>query len=141
LIDDQMMLKHLDGFESGARHLPMPVNRPVEQVEREFIYHALLELKSEIHQLRELILTRLFPPKRLKGWEAEDQIIIPHDEAELVDDQTNELRVMPSVPEMEKKLIEETLNRYDRNKRKAAASLKISERTLYRKIKEYNLDF
>lgn len=141
-ITEDNLSKYLDTYNKQMRNLPIPMNKPAEQVEREFIYHALLDIKSEIHQLRELILTRLFPPKRLKSWEADQQIFIPPEDAEYVEDEpAQEIKVMPSVPDMEKKLIEETLNRLDGNKRKAAASLKISERTLYRKIKEYNLNF
>jgi transcriptional regulator with PAS, ATPase and Fis domain len=46
-----------------------------------------------------------------------------------------------SIEDMEKRLIAEALERTNGNKRKAAGLLKISERTLYRKIKEYNLPF
>jgi DNA-binding NtrC family response regulator len=48
---------------------------------------------------------------------------------------------MPSLEEMERRLIEDTLQKFDGNKRKTANSLRISERTLYRKIKEYNLPY
>ncbi len=141
LITKDSVLKYLDFYDNGERNLPIPVNRPTEQVEREFIYRALLDMKSEISQLRELILTKLFPPRRLKSWDAEHPIIHP-EEAELIeDDGQGEAKVMPSVKEVEKKLIEETLMKFDGNKRKAATSLDISERTLYRKIKEYDLPF
>jgi len=141
-IDQQILLKYLDVGSPEMRNLPMPLNRPTEQVEREFIYRVLLDLKSEISQLRELILSRLFPPRRLKEWETENTIVIPHENSEIVFDETPvESRLMPSLEEMERKLIEETLHRFDGNKRKTAKSLKISERTLYRKIKEFNLPY
>ena len=44
-----------------------------------------------------------------------------------------------SLEMMERRLIEEALERYNGNRRVAARALKISERTLYRKIKEYGL--
>jgi len=101
-----------------------------------------MDLKNEISQLRELILTRLFLPKRLKSWEPDRPVFISPEEAELVyDDISAESKAIISIPEMEKKLIEETLSQFKGNKRKAAISLRISERTLYRKIKEYNLNF
>jgi DNA-binding NtrC family response regulator len=141
-IDDQNILKYIRPFDQENRNLPIPIHRPTDQVEREFIYRALLDLKNEISQLRELILTRLFPPKRLSGWEQTNSSIYQPEEAHVVyDEASSDIRSIPSVPEMEKKLIEETLSRYNGNKRKAAVSLKISERTLYRKIKEYNLQF
>jgi DNA-binding NtrC family response regulator len=44
-----------------------------------------------------------------------------------------------SLNELEKKAIEETLAKTKGNREKAAKILGIGERTLYRKIKEYNL--
>jgi len=141
-IDQHIVQKYIDVGSPEMRNLPIPVNRPTDQVEREFIYRALLDMKTEISQLRELILTRLFPPRRLKAWETDDTIVIPHENGEIVYDETPlESRSMPTLEEMERKLIEETLHRFDGNKRKTAKSLKISERTLYRKIKEFNLPF
>ncbi len=141
-IDESVLAKYINSYEQETRNLPIPVNRPTDQVEREFIYRALIDLKNEISQLRELILTRVFQPKRLKGWEETDTTIFPHEDAHVVyDDVSAETKPIISVPEMEKKLIEETLSRFNGNKRKAAVSLKISERTLYRKIKEYKLPF
>lgn len=141
-IDQQVLLRHLDTGIKTPPNLPIPVNRPPEQVEREFIYRALLDMKTEISQLRELIMTRLFPPRRLKSWEGEEAIIIPDENGEILyDDSTVESRPLATMEEMERRLIEDTLRRYHGNKRKAAKSLKISERTLYRKIKEYKLPF
>ena len=42
--------------------------------------------------------------------------------------------------EMEKRMIMSALERFNDNRRLAAKALNISERTLYRKIKEYGLD-
>ena len=141
-IDQQIMLKYLKSLSPETRYLPIAVNRPPDQIEREFIYRALLDLKTEISQLREIILTRFFPPRRLKSWEPEETVLIPHDAGEIVyDEPPGDSRSSITLEEMEKRLIEDTLNRFDGNKRKAAKSLKISERTLYRKIKEYNLPF
>ena len=40
---------------------------------------------------------------------------------------------------MEEKMIREVLKKYPRNRKAAAHELDISERTLYRKIKEYGI--
>jgi DNA-binding NtrC family response regulator len=45
-----------------------------------------------------------------------------------------------SIPEMEKQMIKDSLERFRGRKKMAAKELKISERTLYRKIKEYGID-
>ena len=45
-----------------------------------------------------------------------------------------------SLQEMEHRMIAEALQRFKGNRRVAARALNISERTLYRKIKEYGLE-
>jgi transcriptional regulator with PAS, ATPase and Fis domain len=47
---------------------------------------------------------------------------------------------LPSLEEAERRLIEEALKIFDGNRRQAAEALGISERTLYRKIKEFEHD-
>lgn len=51
----------------------------------------------------------------------------------------NEREDIPSIEEAEKYLIQKALTKYDGNRRKAADALGMSERTLYRKIDQYNL--
>jgi transcriptional regulator with PAS, ATPase and Fis domain len=45
-----------------------------------------------------------------------------------------------SLEEVEKEMIKHALDRHKGKRRNAAQDLKISERTLYRKIKEYDLE-
>jgi DNA-binding NtrC family response regulator len=142
-IDDMMLQRHLPrGIELDHR-LPVPVNRTSEEVEREFIYRALIDLKNEIAQLRELLVGRyIAPPRRLKSGLMDTPVIheVGSEVAELNDDHQSPA-AFESIEDMEKRLITEALARTSGNKRKAASLLKISERTLYRKIKEYNLPF
>jgi len=44
-----------------------------------------------------------------------------------------------SMKDIEHELIESTLKKFDQNRRRTAKALGLSERTLYRKIKEYGL--
>lgn len=139
-ITDNLLKKYLPvGGDSMDRNMPIPLNKSAEQAERELIYSVLLDLKNEVSQLRQLILDRLFPPRQLPGPHPSfvspyhypvDEVIIPGDENE-----------PKSMQQMEKQLIYDALKRVGGNKRKAAKELKISERTLYRKIKEYDLPF
>jgi DNA-binding NtrC family response regulator len=46
---------------------------------------------------------------------------------------------MPTLEDAEKELISDALKRYDGNRRQAARALGISERTLYRKIKDFDI--
>lgn len=142
LIDDSVVRKYLNYSGMEGRFLPIPLNKSTDQAEREFIYRALLDLKSEISQLREIILTRLFPPRRLKPLNPIDAISFPKEADEIIyEDAHEENSPVLSLEEMERDLIERALQQHNGNKRKAAATLKISERTLYRKIKEYGLSY
>ena len=50
------------------------------------------------------------------------------------------LDFLPTFAEMEEALVREALRRYQNNRRKTAEALGISERTLYRKIQEFDLE-
>ena len=69
------------------------------------------------------------------------QDAIEYDDADDVQDATEyvEDKVL-SLQDVERKAIIKALKRHDGVRRFAARDLKISERTLYRKIKEYKLD-
>jgi DNA-binding NtrC family response regulator len=110
------------------RHLPVPVSRSVEEAERELILRALLDIKGNIMELRSMV------EQQNQSMEAvvragESSVLgrTPAEEPNL------------SLQEMERKLIAEALERHHGNRRVAARVLNISERTLYRKIKEYGL--
>ncbi|MEX0602112.1 MAG: sigma-54 dependent transcriptional regulator [Bacteroidota bacterium] len=116
--------KYLEEYPgpSQDRNLPVVTSKTVEQAERELIYRALLDLKTNILELRETLLDR--------GTERADQ----------------ERVLMPaggngtlSLEDMERQMILRSLDRHNGNRRLAARDLKISERTLYRKIKEFGL--
>lgn len=107
------------------RNLPVHLGRSVEQAERELILRALLDIKGNIIDL-----------KNLFSEQAQVRNNSLHDSLALRDPQ--EERTL-SLQEMEKRMIGEALQRFKGNRRVAARALNISERTLYRKIKEYNL--
>ena len=113
---------------SDERSLPVLLGRSVEQAERELILRALLDIKGNLMDLRTVLL------ERLQG------------QGDGQNERGNELAVQTpaedtslSLEEMERRLIAEALERYKGNRRVAARMLNISERTLYRKIKEYGL--
>ncbi|MDZ7269001.1 MAG: sigma-54 dependent transcriptional regulator [candidate division KSB1 bacterium] len=138
-VDENAVRQHLPRKSEYDRRLPVPLNRRSEEVEREFIYRALVDLKNEIAQLRELIIGRYVSPmRRLKP----GSYVEPDDVQEVSADEVgSEEEELESLEGMQKRLIYEALQRTNGNRRKAAQILKISERTLYRKIKEYDLPF
>ena len=104
--------------EIPNRNLPIYLNRSPEEVDRELLYRALFEIKKDIMELKDLV------------YHSQHEVKLNHDR------QNDE--VVP-LNEMERKAIENALEVTRGNKRNAAKMLNISERTLYRKIKEYNL--
>ena len=110
------------------RHLPVPVSRSVEEAERELILRALLDIKGNIMELRSLVEQQTQSMEAVAR--AGDSNAFGRDPAE---------EPNLSLQEMEQKLITEALERHHGNRRVAARVLNISERTLYRKIKEYGL--
>ncbi len=125
------------------RNLPVRTHRSSEQVEREFIYHALIDLKSEITRLREDLyhstLQRESRPKSLPYYSE----VLPgnSDTASGSEVRSDEELGGKTLNEIERVVINRTLEELGGSKRKAAKALGISERTLYRKIKEYDLPF
>lgn len=111
------------------RSLPVPVGRSVEQAERELILRALLDIKGNIVELRNLLLDQAQALEASRRAQQDPMAVRPPQ------DQPN-----LSLEEMEHKMIAEALERYKGNRRVAARMLNISERTLYRKIKEYGLE-
>ena len=136
LIDDLSLRKYINPYQSSESTLPVPVNKPADEVEREFLLRALLEIKSEIAQLRELMLSRITPRYSLSPWNQDAA-------SDVFDNRSagpeNHSARTPSVSEMEKEMIKSVLLKTGGNKRKAAKILGLSERTLYRKINRYNL--
>ncbi len=123
-------------------HLPVHINRSNEELEREFLYRALFEIKNEIAQLREAVLGKyIMPGRRLTAGPSfeRDLVNLTGDSIHRIEDETEE--IFPTMEQMEHELIYRALEKTGGNKRKAAVLLAISERTLYRKIKEYDLPF
>jgi transcriptional regulator with GAF, ATPase, and Fis domain len=110
------------------RNLPVPLGKSVEQAERELILRALLDIKGNVLELKKLIAdqTQSIDSSRKS----------PPGTAEVPGSGEN---TTMSLQEMEHRMIAEALDRFKGNRRIAARALNISERTLYRKIKEYGL--
>jgi DNA-binding NtrC family response regulator len=123
-----------DSFTDTHRSpfLPIPLNISSDQAERELIYRALLEMKKDIVELKNYLMNRYVSSHHVP--------LLPPAEHISGDDTDNgAIDTLPTMEEMEKSLIYEALKRSSGRRREAAKALKISERTLYRKIKEYGL--
>ena len=133
LVDGISIRKYLKDFrdEERPRHLPVFTHKTPEQAERELLYRALLEMKNDIMDIKTL----------LENGQAPVAHNVPAYVEASVDQETpsGSDRVM-SLDEVEKRMIIGALNRFSGNRRLASRALNISERTLYRKIKEYGLE-
>lgn len=136
--------------------------------EREFIYQMLFDLRREVAELKQMVGEKHLPmvgrdtdsptsssrglaiyqpqPALGRPMEKTDNSLIK-DAEEVTDNdvaakETDEEDVVVdgSLEEMERKSIKSVLNKNNGNRRLAAKQLGISERTLYRKIKEYDLE-
>ena len=108
--------------------LPVLLGKSADQAERELILRALLEIRSEIVDLRRLVERSLSaPPAALPAPEGSDATPFVS-----LDDYT--------MDEIERLMIARSLTRAGGNRRVAAQALGISERTLYRKIQEFGLE-
>ncbi|PKK84447.1 MAG: sigma-54-dependent Fis family transcriptional regulator [candidate division Zixibacteria bacterium HGW-Zixibacteria-1] len=111
-------------FES--RNLPVVTGHTHEEAGHELIYHALLQLGSEIKMLRDLITVNL------QGRSEFETVNNTTDDTAVYSDKT--------MKDIERVMIETALRECGGNRKTAAKKLGIGERTLYRKIKEYNLN-
>lgn len=136
--------------------------------EREFIYQMLFDLRREVAELKRMVGEKHLPmvgrdtdsptsssrglaiyqpqPALGRPMEKTDNSLI-QDAEEVTDNdvaakETDKENVVVdgSLEEMERKSIKSVLNKNNGNRRLAAKQLGISERTLYRKIKEYDLE-
>lgn len=114
-------------FGSDDRSLPMIIPKRNEFDERQLIYHALVDMKNDILELKNLL-------KTVTGGDAAE-----NHQPLLSSVHANAVPETVSLEEMERRMIETSLKKFHGNRRLAAAELKISERTLYRKIKEFGL--
>ncbi|MFQ5640447.1 MAG: sigma-54 interaction domain-containing protein [bacterium] len=140
-VDEYALSNYLKMPSQFERHLPVPTHRTSEQVEREFIYRALVDLKSEISKLREEFFQFTYSEKKPKSLPYLTEVVPRPDET--IPSQSNNDYDFgeKTLVEMEKLMINRALENFGGSKRKAARSLGISERTLYRKIKEYDLPY
>lgn len=140
VIAPQHVLPHLDTPPRIGQHLPMATNKTPDQSERELIYFALLDLKREVAEIRNLLEERdvtATEPQARPIYAMEDQT----ESAPATEPRWAEEGIRPatSLKDLERAAIVQALERVDQNRRKAAELLGIGERTLYRKLDEYGL--
>ena len=127
-------------------NLPVVVNQSAEQAERELILRQLLLLRQDVGLIKDIMNNS----KNISVPSPSDVSFFPNDDhSKLTDnmevDADGQKLVRDdaigdmSLEDLEREAIIRTLNYFNNNRRKAAKSLGMSERTLYRKIHDYGL--
>lgn len=133
--------------------------------EREILYQVLFDMKKDMNDLKKLVHeimsgqhqgatsytenSEVFFAKR--DAERQEKAFLHPSTYDAVDDdlgyqeaeEFDEVETTPiptSLEDMEKQMIRKTLEKHRGRRKAAAEELKISERTLYRKIKEYGIE-
>ena len=138
--------------------------------EREILYQVLFDMKKDITDLKQVVKNLMegaskqnsstFDPEASTGMHS--SALIRHEQAEVslpvklekmskkidldeeersdIQEDTEYEESTLSISEVEREMIAKALERHKGKRKLAAADLGISERTLYRKIKEYNLE-
>lgn len=121
--------------EESSAMIPITATQGTSGLEFELVFRTLLELKNDMADMKRFLHTMAV---RMDDMNEEIRNLEIKSEADFEEIPTvneDDLRI----DEMEKKLIKAALKRFEGNRRLAAESLGISERTLYRKISEYDL--
>jgi transcriptional regulator with PAS, ATPase and Fis domain len=161
-----VLMKYLpDNNVSNLPALYKPEGAQADLSEREILYKVLFDMKRDIADLRKVVADLLQNGTASVEYQKDSAALLHqlHDEIEPMV-HNNALEIMPqrqqqpvsynnpmqqpkeieveslSLQERELELIKRALDKNKGRRRNAAKELGISERTLYRKIKEYNLE-
>jgi transcriptional regulator with PAS, ATPase and Fis domain len=144
--------------------LPALFQQPVDQktfaTEREILYKILFDLKNDVTDMKKLVfdllqkepvdaevsehnahlVQKLYRDIGNRAENRSPEFNLQHKEAGNIQDTEEILEESLSLEEKEIELIRKALEKHHGKRKHAAQELGISERTLYRKIKEYNLE-
>ncbi|MDP4225340.1 MAG: sigma-54 dependent transcriptional regulator [Bacteroidota bacterium] len=164
-INAETLLKYLPDYHS----IKLPAiynNHTVDQdtfaSEREILYKILFDMKSDMNDLKKLVLDLMQKNSNQIDFQGNHSQIIKklydNVEPDLEKIENNHFKINQSqnqnpniqdteeileesllIEDKEKELIRKALEKYQGKRRNAAEELGISERTLYRKIKEYKI--
>ena len=152
-IDGEMIKSHLNIVEpSFNENSIIPITDDADKLERELILKQLLYLRQDINEIKQFLTDNssgseiaptnpvFFLPidesnDRKSSYTSSKQNVEDAAVNAIKDDIVGEL----TMNELEREVIEKYLIKFKGNRRKTSEALDISERTLYRKIKEYDL--
>ncbi len=157
IIDEDILRTYLVGIDSS--NLPV-ISKPQDNAdfssEREILYKILFDMKKDMNELKTLVndIIKQNPNYKISSYGSNiindfdkneisptehiihDEVIYP---ANPYSDNEEIVEEVLSLSEQEKELIVKSLEKHNNKRKLAADELGISERTLYRKIKEYGI--
>jgi len=145
-ISSEILKKYLPDLK--MEKLPVLVkqdhDRKIFNSEREILYQVLFDMKKDVTELKKLVhnIMNTNPMQEDASFAASHPIHthpVRHVDSSFQEAEDVEEETM-SLEDVEKEMIKKALERHGGKRKNAAIDLKISERTLYRKIKEYSLD-
>ena len=113
--------------------------------EREILYKVLFDMKRDLTELKKITFDLIQNQENNEIMQtANPSLFKEKDDSSIMINQNNKTNLIEveeslSLFEQEKRLIEKSLLKYKGKRKDAAAELGISERTLYRKLKEFGL--
>lgn len=121
-----------------SENLPVHLDKSAATAERELIIRTLFSLRTDITEIKEMLSSKLMLPSTFNKSKTSGLPFSGTMEEATIVSEPKEVGNI-SMQEMEKDLIRSTLEKFYGNRRKTAEALEISERTLYRKIKDYEI--
>jgi len=163
VIGEETLKSYLPDYQVAK--LPALYERPIDEqtfnTEREILYKVLFDMKSDMHDLKKLvaeiiekdtsgvdmqeknarILEKLYPSSKPAEMAASrTPIQLNNTDDQNIQDTEEIIEESLSLEKKEIELIKKALQKHRGKRKYAAEELGISERTLYRKIKEHNLE-
>ena len=163
-ITAEILQNYMPMQQTDAR-LPMLFGSPsggngkTFESEREILYQVLFDMRRDMTELKSLVNTLMAERGETAAYKMNTGVTSPTinisslshptvvgtpQPVKVVDDDIQDTEIYDeenlSLDDVEKELIRKALDRHHGKRKLAAKDLKISERTLYRKIKEYGLE-
>ncbi|MBL7924192.1 MAG: sigma-54-dependent Fis family transcriptional regulator [Bacteroidia bacterium] len=156
-ISATVLMKYLPGDNGKA--LPMVLREEMkgggEFSERELLYKVLFDMKKDLTDLKKVVASMMNGSQvNLEESPVYEHELYPRERAEVIETEpgvtisTKPLKIEPheevedeslSLSDKEKEMIRKAIEKHKGKRKEAARELGISERTLYRKINEYQI--
>lgn len=121
-----------------SSNLPIHLGTTQAESDRDLLYWAILEVARDIKELKAFLMNRTLGPPSLPVHPPEETPIAPQGMAIEYEESPSEEGIKP-LREIEREAIIKALRATNGHRKKAADLLGMAERTLYRKIQDYNL--